>query len=219
MLRDLIKHINGIKGHKASTESGGLRLEGRFYGPDQFSDLPSNCQPHNVQIIDTEHNTTIFAGEWAFLSNMFPCSFIFENIRFTSSEPCYQFKRARTCNDLNKAHRIIITDDPFECKRIGDKVDETDDWDALSESTMRNINKLKFEQNPHLIELLLTTGNCTLQEATTNTFWGIGASIRSKAARDNTATGQNVLGKILMQLRSELTSNCNQSEVTEKTGT
>lgn len=43
MLRDLIKHINGLEGHKATIESGGLRLDGKFYGPDQFSDLPSDC--------------------------------------------------------------------------------------------------------------------------------------------------------------------------------
>lgn len=204
MLRELVKHIKGLGDHTVSIESGGLRLNGRFYGPDQFNDLPSDCQPHNVQIIDTAHNTTLFAGEWAFLSNMFPCSFNYEHTRVTSSEQCYQFSRARANNELNKAHSIIITDDPFVYKQIGDSVTESADWNAVRESTMLDINKLKFKQNPHLIEMLIATGNRTLQEATTNPTWGIGAGIRSKAAKDNTGKGANLFGKILMQLRSEL---------------
>lgn len=204
MLRELIKHIKGLEGHTASIESGGLRLDGKFYGPDQFNDLPPNCQPHNVQVIDMPHNTTLFAGEWAFMSNMFPCSFEYEHTRFTSSEQCYQFNRARSNNELSKAHRIIISDDPFTCKRIGDSVLESADWDAVKETTMHDINKLKYEQNPHLIDLLLATGDRTLQEATTDPTWGIGVGIRSKAAKENTSKGANLFGKILMQLISEL---------------
>lgn len=98
MLRDLVKHINGLGGRKASIESGGLRLDGKFYGPDQFTSLPANCQPYNVQIINTDHNTTLFGGEWAFLLNEF---FEYENIRFTSREQCFQFNRARTLNTLS----------------------------------------------------------------------------------------------------------------------
>lgn len=107
-------------------------------------------------------------------------------------------------NDLNKAHRIIITDDPFVCKRIGGTVLESDEWDTIKETSMRDIMKLKFEQNPHLIDMLIATGDRILQEATTDATWGIGAGIRSKAAKENTAKGTNLLGNILMQLRLKL---------------
>lgn len=204
MLRELIKHINGLGDHTANIESGGLRLDGKFYRPDQFNDLPLNCQPHNVQVIDTIHGTTLFAGEWAFMSNMFPCSFEYEHTRFTSSEQCYQFNRARASNELNKAHRIIVSDDPFVCKHIGNSTTETADWESSREAIMLDINKLKFEQNPHLADMLISTGERTLQEATTSPIWGIGAGIRSKAAKENTSKGDNLFGKILMQIRSEL---------------
>lgn len=158
MLRDLVKHINNQKGHVASIDSGGLALDGKLYTVDQFEDLPYNCQPHNVQVIYTEHNTTLYAGEWAFLSNMYPCSLVYEGTRFTSSEQCYQFVRARTNKDLIKAHRIITTNDPFVCKHTGDTIDDTSEWNDQCETYMTDINRLKYEQNPQLLESLLTTG-------------------------------------------------------------
>lgn len=204
MLRDLVKHINNLKGHSAAIESGRLRLDGKYYGPDQFSDLPYNCQPHNVQVIFTDHNTTLFAGEWAFLSNMYPCSVVYEGIKFTSSEQCYQFVRARSNNDLIKAHRIITNNDPFACKRTGDSIDHNPDWDNRCETVMTVIIRLKFNQNQSLYDSLLATGDRVLQEATSSSIWGIGARLKSKAARENTATGDNLLGKILMSIRSSL---------------
>lgn len=203
MLRDLVKHINALGGHTASIDSGGIRLDGRLYGPDQFDDLPYNCQPHNVQVIYTEHNTTLFAGEWAFLSNMYPCSLMYDGTHFTSSEQCFQFSRARKNKELKKAHKIITTTDPFICKSIGDSVTDSSDWNNQSELCMTKINRQKFEQNAHLLDLLLSTGERVLQEATTSSIWGIGAGIRSKAARTNTATGDNLMGNILMKLRAE----------------
>lgn len=142
-----------------------------------------------------------------------PCSFEYENTRFTSTEQCFQFNRARACNEVNSAHRIIITDDPFVCKHIGGSVEETSEWSKESEAVMYNINKLKFEQNPHLLDRLLATGERILQEATTSTTWGIGAGIRSKAARENTATGDNILGKLLMRLRSEFSAEYSLSQI------
>lgn len=151
---------------------------------------------------------------------MYPCSFEYENTRFMSSEQCFQFNRARTNNNLKSAQRII-TDDPFVCKQIGNSLEDSEEWAKEAETSMLDINRLKFEHNPYLIDLLLATGDSTLQEATTSNKWGIGASIRSKSARDNTASGENTLGKVLMQLRSEFaacrdTSQSDQSDLSQE---
>lgn len=66
--------------------------------------------------------------------------------------------------DLNSAHRIIITDDPFVCKHIGCSLDESEEWNKEAEAFMLDINGLKFEHNPHLIDLLLATGHTVLQQ-------------------------------------------------------
>jgi ribA/ribD-fused uncharacterized protein len=55
----------------------------------------------------------------------------------------------------------------------------------------------KFELHPELRELLLATGEEDIAEsAPADYYWGVG--------RDG--TGQNRLGKIIMQIRSELRS-------------
>lgn len=91
MLKGLVKQINKKEGYTPSFESGGIRLNGQFYGPDSFDDLPEDCQPGTVQVITTQDNGLAFAGEWAFLSNMLKCPVRYADMDFTSSEQIYQF--------------------------------------------------------------------------------------------------------------------------------
>jgi N-glycosidase YbiA len=57
---------------------------------------------------------------------------------------------------------------------------------------MRKGLRLKFSQNPHLLELLLSTGNRLLVEHTVNdSYWGDGGD----------GSGKNRLGHILMEVR------------------
>lgn len=70
------------------------------------------------------------------------------------------------------------------------------DWDAINERVMKQGIKAKFEQNPELLALLLSTGDRKLLEAsTTDDIWGIG----------RTGKGENKMGKLLMEVRQELT--------------
>lgn len=203
MLRELSKYINRLKGHSASLESGGIRVDDHLYTYDQLNDMPDEFHPRNVQVITNKHNCTLFAGEWAFLSNMFPTTIFFEDTKFTSSEQCFQFRKARAHNALDKARKIIMSNDPFVCKKVGDQIRESEDWSNRKFDIMTEINRLKFEQNDNLLIQLLATGDSILQEATTSRTWGIGAGLRSKAARTNTGTGENIFGLILTDLRAE----------------
>lgn len=59
---------------------------------------------------------------------------------------------------------------------------------------MRAGLRLKFQQNPHILEKLLGTGARTIVEHTVNdSYWGDGGD----------GSGLNRLGKILMELREE----------------
>lgn len=70
---------------------------------------------------------------------------------------------------------------------------------------MEGVLRLKLDQHPHLRAALVATGDraivedCTSRPRGTGLFWG--------AARqsDGTWTGDNILGKLWMKLRSELT--------------
>ena len=74
---------------------------------------------------------------------------------------------------------------------------------------MKGVVNKKFDQNKDLAVKLVATGIKVLKEATTDTLFGIGASLHSKEVRDGTYNGQNKMGKILMMKRNQLTNEKN----------
>ena len=69
------------------------------------------------------------------------------------------------------------------------------DWAQVKNDIMREAVRAKFNQHRILREQLLATGDAPLIEHTKNdSYWGDGGDGR----------GQNMLGRILMEIRSEL---------------
>ena len=69
------------------------------------------------------------------------------------------------------------------------------DWEAVKDDVMREAVRAKFRQHPTLQDLLLSTGDATIVEHTTNDrYWGDGGD----------GTGENMLGRILMEVREDL---------------
>lgn len=69
------------------------------------------------------------------------------------------------------------------------------DWDTVKDDVMRSAVHAKFAQHPELQALLLSTGDAMLVEHTKNdAYWGDGGD----------GTGQNMLGKILVEIRERL---------------
>ena len=74
------------------------------------------------------------------------------------------------------------------------------DWKDVKEQIMYEGIKAKFSQYPDLKGKLLSTGKKEIiEESDTDFFWGSGKD----------GTGKNKVGKILMQIRSELNSRDN----------
>ena len=68
-------------------------------------------------------------------------------------------------------------------------------WEGMKESVMRAALYAKFTQHPELKNLLLSTGDATLVEHTTNdSYWADGGD----------GNGKNRLGILLTELRAEL---------------
>ena len=74
---------------------------------------------------------------------------------------------------------------------------------------MRAALRAKFEQNIMLKLALIATGNSILVETSPHdVFWGAGLSINDARLADYTRwPGQNVLGRLLQELRYELYKN------------
>lgn len=71
------------------------------------------------------------------------------------------------------------------------------DWESVKDDVMRDAVRAKFTQHVDMKRLLLSTGDAELVEHTTNdSYWADGGD----------GSGKNMLGKILMEIRSELSN-------------
>lgn len=143
-----------------------------------------------------------FQGRWYFLSNFYPCEIEHQGIKYPSVEHYYvsmkfndeQFIDGKyyTPGDLREI--ISKMQDPGKVKRFGRKIKLRKDWNTYKLEVMNWGIREKFK-SPKLSELLLSTGDEELIEGNfwNDTFWGV---CNSK--------GQNHLGKILMEVRNEL---------------
>lgn len=106
--------------------------------------------------------------------------------------------------------QILNAQTPGKAKRLGDsRLDNPalakqslfrkghklrEDWESQKLNIMKRALSAKFDQNFALKKALLDTGDAELiEDSASDAFWGIG-----------NGHGQNWLGRLLMQLRSEL---------------
>jgi len=134
-----------------------------------------------------------------------------EELLFQTNEQWMMYNKARLFKDEKCANVILKLESPVACKLWGRKVKGFDqnEWDKACEDIVTKGLICKFQQNPDLKTLLLSTGTKTLAEANPNSYiWGIGISIANARTVDpNLWKGQNKLGKCLMRARDFLLSN------------
>ena len=144
--------------------------------------------------VDEEGPITSFKGEYAFLSNFYPCKIcldVFQNSYiFQNSEAAFQAFKCNYPDDMEQFADM----NGQQAKRVGRKVKLRSDWEYIKDSIMEYVVFTKFYQNKDLCDKLLATGNRELIEGNTwnDTYWGV-----------CNGKGQNKLGKILMKVRDD----------------
>lgn len=134
-----------------------------------------------------------FSGDYRFLSNFFICDIKIGNVIYKSAEHAYQ--AMKTFNeDERKAIRNAST--PSEAKKLGGTVTMRKNWDKIKVGIMRMILKQKFLKDEILRKKLILTRGYILEEGNSwgDIFWGIYPC--------NSGKGKNMLGKLLMEIRS-----------------
>lgn len=158
----------------------------------------------------TEQKYTFFWGKASPFSQWYKCKFTVDYIVFSSAEQAMMYFKAILFGDIKMSKKILQTYDPKECKALGRRVENFDElvWIQTREEIVYRINKAKFTQNKHLCNRLLATKGTILVEASPyDKIWGIGLSESDLRAKDeNQWRGQNLLGKILTELREEILS-------------
>ena len=151
---------------------------------------------------------TFFWNNRTPFSNWYPSVFIWNGIRFTRGEQYMMFRKAMLFGELDIADQILATDNPAKQKDLGREVKNYDDdkWAAVRFDIMVEGLYEKFNQNPQLKKALLDTEGTELVEANPNDrIWGIGLTENDpRALSKETWLGQNLLGKVLDEVRRRL---------------
>ncbi|HSI84323.1 MAG: NADAR family protein [Candidatus Methylacidiphilales bacterium] len=127
-------------------------------------------------------------------SNFAPYPFTLDDAEWPTVEHYFQ---AQKFLDPIEKERVRVAASPAKARSLGRRrtVPIRTDWEAVKLGIMKDGVRAKFAQHAELRRILLATGDEEIIEASPRDYtWGCGAK----------GTGKNLLGKILAEIRTEL---------------
>ena len=146
--------------------------------------------------LDTPERVCFYEQDFYVLSNFSSFSVQWRGHRYPTSEHVYHVEKFRNYRG-DIADMIAFAPSAHEAFKIAErhKADRRPDWDEIKVEVMREILRAKAMQHEYVHLKLLATGDRELVENSwRDDFWGWGPN------RD----GQNMLGKLWMEIRAEL---------------
>lgn len=141
-------------------------------------------------------------------SNFYYSPFYHQGIKFEWAEQAIMYRKAKLFGSHNIANEILKATNPAECKKLGRSRQIPFDnkvWDENKERIFKEvlIDKFKLED---LRKKMLETGKREFVEASPyDKIWGIGLRENHPDATNKSKwRGQNLLGKILTEIRDEI---------------
>lgn len=130
--------------------------------------------------------------KYGYLNNFYLAKMFIYDKYWDTVEHAYQAQKA---SDPIEYDSILNAKTPREARNLGQKVKMRPDWDHVKYDIMKECVLAKFSQHQDLKEKLLATGNEDIvEDSPIDYYWGCGAD----------GSGKNMLGKILMQVRTEI---------------
>lgn len=129
---------------------------------------------------------------WGCFSNFAPYPIILKGVVWPTVEHYFQ---AQKFSGTSLEEEMRLEKSPMKVARMGrDRTKKLrEDWDAVKDDIMREALRAKFLQHPDLRDILLSTGDAEIVEHTPNdNYWADGGD----------GSGQNLLGKMLMEIRA-----------------
>jgi hypothetical protein len=164
-----------------------------------------NCQNEEMKkmiqdlLLATQEEPIFFwksSDEYFVFSNFYPSKITINDKEYPTVEHYYQSMKA----ELEKDREYIrLSENPGEAKKRGRECKIRNDWEKIKIDVMLTALRRKYEVN-ELKEVLLKTGNRPIfEDSPKDRIWGTGV-------RGEIGTGQNLLGKALMEIREEIRS-------------
>lgn len=136
--------------------------------------------------------------EFGYLSNFYAAGFEIDGAWYTTSEHYYQSMKFAPVNQV-AAEQVRLAETPTAAAKLGRRKGGPlrSDWEEAKDDVMRKAIFAKFTQNPSLKKKLRATkGNMLAEHTRNDKYWGDGGD----------GSGKNMLGKLLMELRSQFLS-------------
>lgn len=153
--------------------------------------------------LDNDKQVFFYEQDFYVLSNFSSFNLEWNGLTFPTSEHAYHWEKFAS-DELGLpggrsdiAHIILTAPSAHEAFKIAErmKAQRRADWDAVKVGIMRDILRAKAQQHEYVHRKLLATGDRELiEDSWRDDYWGWGPN------RD----GQNMLGKLWMEVRAEL---------------
>lgn len=141
-------------------------------------------------------------------SNWAHAEFYMNGRHFKNSEQAFMYLKAELFGDTAIMEQILANPNPMMDRIYGRKVKAFDAavFDAKKYQMMVDVCYEKFTQNTELKELLLSTGDAILAEASPkDKIWGVGLRVDDPDFTDpGKWRGTNLLGQALMEVRNRI---------------
>ena len=151
----------------------------------------------------------LFKTGFSQLSSFNPkTGFTVDGIHYCCGEAWYQASKAAHFKDWESRKKIIQLRSPRKMKELGQDIKgyNQSEWENVCVSVVLRGLREKMMQNREARELLLSTKNAIIGEASSfDCFWGTGVDIHAAVGADTKFwQGRNEMGKALMKIRDEL---------------
>ena len=153
-----------------------------------------------------------FYKDW--LSNYQKTNFTVEwkgtTYTFSSTEKGFMYIKAITFGDSVTASKIMKTDDPNQCRKLGRQVKgyKDSEWEKIRYDVFYTLNWAKYNQDKELQKKLLDPqfdGKKFVEASPIDKIWGIGyAENNPNIEYAQIYWGKNYLGRILTNIRNRL---------------
>ena len=224
LLRPILRLAHTIEKYqgKCKIEVDHLVILGIKYSVNDIHKLPNDLSGFHASS-KSSNKTHAFFGELSPFSNFHGSNFELNGVSYFCGEQMIQSKKALLFNDTASAERIMLSESAMECKILGKTIKgyKEDIWKKEAEKLYLPRIIAKFNDNPALSDMLLSTGDQMIVEATYDTMWGTGIPLHQSDCLDSKKwKGTGLLGELLMttrrklQNRNTLMESCIQADTT-----
>lgn len=140
--------------------------------------------------------------EYGFLSNMYLQKMVYAGDVWTSAEHCYQAQKFTHIPKIYKEVCSAVSGNVARDLAKKYKHQRHENWNEVKEELLFDIMKIKFTTIPEMSHKLLATNNAVLiKSVPDDPFWGVLPD----------GTGENMMGEMIMNIRTFLKENKGES--------